>query len=311
MMTAGEVIDSYVRDVARYLPRAKRNDVAFELRALLEDELAAKAEAEGRAADREMAMELLARFGRPAEAAARYEPRAPLIDPADNHNFLIWAVVGALVFSAAHRENSYAALHWVGVVFLYFAMVAWLRRRRTSERLEWRPKRERFSEVASRPLTLLPALALLVFPFAMYLAPQTWWNIATFGKGLAGGLALTDAFLQSWQRAVTLGGLASPVAIYVAAAVQGGWRRWSRRALIAAHLLVGTMLLVHSTPMFTLLGRETFTIFRSNVANAVAMPWFGFAGGITLLASLYDVWTEWARVQPAPALRGAPTKAPA
>ena len=91
MMTAGDVIESYVRDVAGYLPRTKRNDVAFELRTLLQDELAAKAAAQGRAPDKAMAMDLLAGFGRPAEAAARYQPRAPLIDPADNHNFLIWA----------------------------------------------------------------------------------------------------------------------------------------------------------------------------------------------------------------------------
>lgn len=54
MMTATEVLDAYVRDVARYLPRAHRNDVAFELRALLEDELRARAEADGRAPDEAM-----------------------------------------------------------------------------------------------------------------------------------------------------------------------------------------------------------------------------------------------------------------
>lgn len=51
MMTADDVIQFYVRDVASYLPRKKRNDVAFELRALLQDELAAKASAQGRAPD--------------------------------------------------------------------------------------------------------------------------------------------------------------------------------------------------------------------------------------------------------------------
>jgi len=71
-MTAGEVLECYVRDVAGDLPRSKRNDVAFELRALLDDELAARAAARDREPDREMAMELLAGFRRPAEAAARY-----------------------------------------------------------------------------------------------------------------------------------------------------------------------------------------------------------------------------------------------
>lgn len=305
MMTAGDVIESYVRDVARYLPRKKRNDVAFELRALLQDELAAKAAAQGRAPDKEMAMDLLSGFGRPAEAAARYQPRTPLIDPADNHNFLIWAVVGSIVFSVANPRNGFASLQWVGTVFLYFAVVAWLRRRRPSERLLWRPKRGLYPEVASRPLVLLPGLATLVFPFAMYLAPQTWWEIATFGTGNASGLALTEAFLHSWQRGVTLTGLALLVAIYAAAAAQGGWRTWSRRALIAANLLVGGMLVVHAAPMLTLIDRQTFMIFQSQVANDVAMPIFGMVGGLMELASLYDAYKEWARVTPAPALHGA------
>ncbi len=305
MMTAGDVIESYVRDVARYLPRKKRNDVAFELRALLQDELAAKAATQGRSPDGQMAMDLLSGFGRPAEAAARYEPRPPLIDPADNHSLLIWVVVGALVFQVANPQNRLAALQWVGVVFLGFAAVAWRRRRLPSDRLHWRPSRDRFPEVLSRPLALLPALATLAFPFAMYLAPQAWWGIATLGTGNAGGLALSEAFLHSWQRGVTLTGLALLVAIYGAATAQGGWSTWCRRALIATHLLVGTMLVVHAAPMFTLLGRQTFLIFESRVANDVAMPIFGLVGGMTVLATLYDAYTEWARVSPAPALQGA------
>ena len=302
MMTAGDVIESYVRDVARYLPRKKRNDIAFELGALLQDELAAKAAAQGCAPDEEMAMSLLSGFGRPAEAAARYQPRAPLIDPADNHSFLIWAVVGSLVFSVGNPQNRFASLQWVGVVFIWFAVVAWLRRRRPSERLRWRPKRDRFPEVASRSLALLRSLATLGFPFAMYLAPQIWWEIATFGTGNTSGLALTDAFLHSWQRGVTLTGLVLLVAIYAAVAAQGGWRAWSRRALIAANLLVGAIFVVHAAPMITLIGRQTFMIFQSRAANGVALPIFGLVGGITVLASLYDGYKEWARVSPAPAL---------
>jgi hypothetical protein len=35
------------------------------------------------------------------------------------------------------------------------------------------------------------------------------------------------------------------------------------------------------------------------------MPTFGLVGGLTVLASLYDAYKEWARVSPAPALHGA------
>ena len=65
-MNANDLIDSYVADVARLLPRKQRDDVAFELRALLVEELDAKAEAAHRAPDTALALELLTGFGRPA-----------------------------------------------------------------------------------------------------------------------------------------------------------------------------------------------------------------------------------------------------
>lgn len=292
MKTATEVIESYVRDVAGYLPRAKRNDVAFELRALLHDELAAKAAAEGRSPDRAMAMELLAGFGRPAEAAARYHPRPSLIDPADNHDFLIWAVVGAIVFQAAQPGDRLAALHWVGVVFLFFSLAAWWRRRRPEARFSWRPSRGPYPGVAGWWSTLLPGLATLVFPFAMYLAPRSWWESVSFGTMPSGGLELSEAFLGSSLRAVTLFALGLVVAIYFAAARAGGWRGWSRRGLMAANLLVGLLLAGHARP-----GLE---VFASPLANSVAAPIFGGVGGAMLLLCFYDLYREWARVEPAP-----------
>src|SRR5688572_22470946 len=139
-MDAHEVIDSYVRYVAQCLPLRKSDDVAFELRVLLADELAAKAESAGRAPDRAMAMELLQGFGRPAEAAGRYHPRSPIIDPADNHNFVIWAVVGAIVVSVLKPTDGAAYLRWLGVLVVVFALMGW-NRRRNPDVLRWKPNR--------------------------------------------------------------------------------------------------------------------------------------------------------------------------
>ncbi len=47
-MTAKDVFESCVNDVALQLPRKQRNDVAFELRALLDEGLQDKAETAGR-----------------------------------------------------------------------------------------------------------------------------------------------------------------------------------------------------------------------------------------------------------------------
>jgi hypothetical protein len=306
-MNAHDVIESYVRDVARHLPRRKRDDVAFELRALLHEELAAKAEAEGRAPDKVMAMDLLKGFGRPAEAAGRYHPQIALIDPSDTHSFLIWWIGGAVVVSILNPQNGFAHVTWVGVVFWFFVVIGWARRRQPAGQFLWLPRR------VTRPDSLHPALALLgmlgtlVFPFFMYLAPRTFAETAFLGAIPTGGLELTEAFRDSWQRAVTLALLAFVVWLYAAIAWQRGWRRWTRWAGVGAYVALGLMFVLHAAPLWIVPGGETFTIFESPRANATAMPIFGLVGAITILSALYEAWREWSRIRPAPALDAAHT----
>ncbi|MFI7702432.1 hypothetical protein [Nonomuraea sp. NPDC049480] len=149
-MNAGQLIESYVSDVARLLPGAQRADVALELRTLLRDELADRAEVAGREPDEELARRLLAGFGRPAEVAARYRPAPALIDPADTRRFLRVAIIGMAVIWLlglldllrrrpvnsldgalyALREwwtvGAIPALWWPGVMFVCFAGAAWV-----------------------------------------------------------------------------------------------------------------------------------------------------------------------------------------
>lgn len=300
-MKTHDVIESYVRDVARFLPRDKRNDVALELRELLHDELAAKAEARGVAPDRALAMELLAGFGRPAEVAARYHPRNPLIDPEDNHNFAIWTIVGIIAIAALKRDASSDVMHWIAIMFLVFAMIGWARRRQPAGRFTWRPSAQGAPAQGGRWPALFAALGLIVFPLLVYLSPQGYWDTATLGKGVAGGLGQTDAFLDSWQRTATIGWLALVIANYLVIAAQDGWKRWNRQLSITGHIGLGLMLLAHAAPLVTLVDREPFAIFVAAGADAIARPWFGFAGAITILGALYDMYQEWVRVEPAPA----------
>ena len=62
------LIDRYVAEVARRLPRNKRADIARELRSSLLDELPADTASE------EDEVALLRRFGRPEKVAASYQP---------------------------------------------------------------------------------------------------------------------------------------------------------------------------------------------------------------------------------------------
>lgn len=298
-MHANEVIESYVIDVARQLPRRQRNDVALELRGLLHDELAAQAAEQERAPDRAMAMQVLAGFGRPAETAARYRPRASVIDPADNHNLLIWALVGAIVL---HGQAA-AWLAWLGALLLIFAGLAWARRRWPA-RLDWRPHRVTPPDAASRWVFALCAALTLALPLAMYLAPSGFARVAFSGAIPTGGLALTDAFLASWQRGVVIACLLLAALGYAGVAVQGRFRSWSRWGLIGVNLVLGVLLVNHATPMHAWPGSAPFQVFVSERANLVAAPWFILAGGITVMSALYEAYRAWAQVRPAMPAQG-------
>lgn len=152
-MDANDVIESYVTDVAVQLPRKQRNDVAFELRALLKEGLQARADAAGREVDEAMATDLVRAFGRPGDVAARYRPPLTIIDPADGHAFVRATVIGlaivwglGLVMCLRQPIDSGSALltalgawwgaavipslWWPGVLVVSFGMASWARRRR-------------------------------------------------------------------------------------------------------------------------------------------------------------------------------------
>ena len=87
---SSEWIDRYVNEVGRRLPAKQRDDVAREIRSLIEDEVNGQMEAqaeergpaEARPADQEKTvLAVLQSFGPPAEIAARYHTPRTLIGP--------------------------------------------------------------------------------------------------------------------------------------------------------------------------------------------------------------------------------------
>jgi hypothetical protein len=100
-MEPNVILESYVSNVVRRLPRRQRRDVGFELRSLLCEELAGRAAELGRPADESMLMDLLAAFGRPQEVADRYRPAGfTVIRPADAPGFA-WVALGGVALQWA------------------------------------------------------------------------------------------------------------------------------------------------------------------------------------------------------------------
>lgn len=306
-MDVNEVIDAYVRDVAFHLPRARRNDVALELRALLHEELAARADAAGGRPDRAMAMALLAEFGHPAEAAQRYHPQPALIEPAHTRLLLIWVLGGTVVLGmhAAVTDGPIDAgalfLQWLGALLLCFAVLGWWRRR-PSERFGWTPGHG--PEWMPRSLSAFALACLLAFPVFMYAAPLDFARLLLPAAVPVDGLALAPEFAGSRLRLSTMVLLVALALQYGMALALGSRPTWLRRIEVAITLALGMLFVAHGSIPASPRTGTGLQVFHSAAANAVSGPIFVSVGAMMVLFGLYYTWRELSLTDPAPARQG-------
>ncbi len=75
------LIDTYVSEVGRRLPRKTRSDIEAEIRSILQDMLEERSQKTGKAVDEEMTLEILKEYGAPEKVAATYQGERYLIGP--------------------------------------------------------------------------------------------------------------------------------------------------------------------------------------------------------------------------------------
>jgi hypothetical protein len=263
-MNANDVIESYVTDIAVQLPRKQRNDVAFELRALLNEGLQAKAEAAGRGVDAAMATELVHAFGRPVDVAARYRPTLTLIDPADGHSFLRAAVIGlAIIWCMGLLESLgqpiasggdllralgqwwgatvIPSMWWPGVLVVYFGAASWVRRR-WPQTSEWKPRAgDRIH--GGRAAMVMGMVGILCGLFVL-IEPR--WLLDVFWGGRAApaayeALTYTDTFRQR-QAPCLLVLILLNIPMFIIVTVNGRWPAIMRRIEIGLSLVTCAVL---------------------------------------------------------------------
>lgn len=244
-MTSIELIESYVADVAVQLPRKQRNDVAFELRALLGEQLQDKADTAGRSADASMTVEMLRGFGSPRDVAARYLPAMQIIDPVDARKFLRAAIVGLTVIWALGllkllQQPIHSAwdllsavgqwwggvvipsLWWPGLLVVAFATAAWTRRKWPSAS-DWKPS------AGNRLRGGRSAMAMGVFGMLcgiyFLIEPRRVLDIASGGQAAPvayQALTYTETFLHR-QAPYLLALILLNIPMVTLAMVQGRW----------------------------------------------------------------------------------------
>jgi len=297
-MNTDEMIDSYVLDVARLLPRKQRNDVGFELRSLLRDELRAASEAAGRAPDEPMVLELLSAFGRPADVALHYHPTPAIIDAADSRSFVRLSVIGVaflwlfgFAFSNPQPIDSFSdvlhalgrwwtgtalpSLWWPGFMVVCFAVASDVRRR-LPQAGAWRPHeldRDKVNRIGH-------SVVLVCFAFGLFVIANPGWMLDELFAGRAAPAAY-DAFAYSAEFARArgpwlLGLILASFALQIAVIVQGRWRALTRRIEIAFAIAI-TFILVWSV-----VGGDIFDAQRT---DAFAK----FILGFIILFSLIDI----------------------
>jgi hypothetical protein len=257
-MNANDVIESYVTDVALQLPRKQRNDVAFELRALINEGLQDKAEETGRAVDAAMATEFLNAFGHPETVAARYRPTLNIIDPADGQKFVHATFIGlAIIWGLGLLEllqtapevgflNALAkwwvgtvvgSLWWPGVLVAGFGISAWVGRR-WPQNAQWKPK----ANDRIRGGRLGMVMGLIGIVFGLYVLTEPRWVLDVFWGGHAApvayqALTYTDSFLRL-QGPILFVLIMLNIPFFIAVIVKGQHSPMLRRIETASSLIM-------------------------------------------------------------------------
>ena len=148
------LIDTYVSEVGRRLPRKTRSDIEAELRSVLEDMLEERSQKTGKPVDDEMTFEVLKEYGAPDKVAASYMPERYLIGPSLYPTFLmvlriVFPVIAVLagfgaLFTASHTAYTTneigkifasvlvgvatTAISALGNLVLIFALIEWVMR---------------------------------------------------------------------------------------------------------------------------------------------------------------------------------------
>jgi hypothetical protein len=294
-MRASEVIETYIDDTVRLLPRRQRSDVATELCSLLTEELNARTQQSEGPPDESLALSLVRNYGQPNEVAARYEPPWVIIDPADTTGFIRAAAIGvsALVLFGAISTRlpsvsetvdslvKIGILVWLGILVVAFGAKSLIRRRWPATVL-WQPHdRDRANRIGTAAI-----VPIATFVVVLYAAP-TWVLDHISGGRFESSWAAYTADFQQVRLPLFIGLLAGLLALLSFVAIQGRWSRLTRRINIGLNLALACL---------TLSLAVEGNIFQSSQADQIARNVLALVGVIYLPSVGVQIYGELGRL---------------
>jgi uncharacterized membrane protein len=291
-MDASDVIESYVHDVARRLPPSKRNDVAFELRALLNEDLEALAEEQGRRPDNDMAVGMLRQLGRPSETAIRYYQPFTIIRPSDTWSFLVATVAGTILISLVAPSSdaaNIAGLSWLGLLVIVFGIRSFILRRRP-DAFAWKPGPVRDVDAISRPRAVALA-ALSLAALVLYLAPGPVLD-AVAGRWIdADRIEYSDSFTHPLRIQWLAGALVVVAGLQLVIATRRRWHLWLRLLRLAVGIVIGVQLGWHS---------RYGDVMTDPEIDDLAIAVMALGSAVIMVSALIGLYREWTRIRPSP-----------
>ena len=247
-----ELIDRYVYEVGRYLPRKNRADIQAELRSLLIDTLEARVEGE---TDEEDVVALLKEFGPPAKVAASYRPESqylvgpelfPIFRTVVGIALLVMVVVHAVLFAVLLFTNPDplkaldvlsefigSTLSVLGTIVVVFYVFQYFDVRLAKPSQEWDPRElplVDMKNVINRGGTIFGIALALVILVVVLVFPTYIGVVVTPGSPI-----LTDPVITSFIPLI-VAALIAGLVVDIVLLWRGRWQPGTRLAKIAANL---------------------------------------------------------------------------
>jgi hypothetical protein len=262
-----DLVDRYVAEVGKGLPRKNRLDIEAEIMTAIEDMLAERSRQTGKPVDEQMTVAVLKEYGAPRKVAASYQPERSLIGPRLFPSFLtVVQVVLPIVAAVAlvkmgialgqvtlTFENVFEAVFLgiagflgtaftaLGSILVLFVIVQWTLPEFKEKPEEWDPYKLPAATRRNRVETGLvlleifgAGLAIVIFNFLPqtinmgYYPDGSWWvGILSTTTGEAWSTTILSDAFFNYMPALTIL-WALTILLDAALLARGRWENWSR-----------------------------------------------------------------------------------